>query len=44
VAIAAAVARVDANRSSAASLGAAGREVALAISWDTVIERLLSHG
>ena len=28
----------------AASLGAAGRDLAAAISWDTVIERLLSHG
>jgi glycosyltransferase involved in cell wall biosynthesis len=44
VAIADAVARLDADRARAASLGAAGREIASAISWDTVIERLLSHG
>ena len=43
-AIAEAVAYVDANRGRAASLGASGRDVATAISWDTVIERLLSHG
>jgi glycosyltransferase involved in cell wall biosynthesis len=43
-AIAAAVARLDSDRSGAASMGAAGREIAAAISWDTVIERLLSHG
>jgi glycosyltransferase involved in cell wall biosynthesis len=43
-AIADAVARLDADRSRAASLGAAGRDLAAAISWDTVIERLLSHG
>jgi glycosyltransferase involved in cell wall biosynthesis len=44
VAIADAVARLDANRALAASLGGSGREVATAISWDTVINRLLSHG
>ena len=43
-AIAAAIARIDGNRVLAASLGAAGREVASAISWDGVISRLLSHG
>ena len=42
-AIAAAIARIDGNRVLAASLGAAGREVASAISWDGVISRLLSH-
>jgi glycosyltransferase involved in cell wall biosynthesis len=43
-AIAEAVAYIDANRTRAAALGANGREVAATISWDTVIERLLSHG
>jgi glycosyltransferase involved in cell wall biosynthesis len=43
-AIAAAVAEVDADRTRAASWGDAGREMARAISWDTVIDRLLSHG
>jgi glycosyltransferase involved in cell wall biosynthesis len=43
-AIAEAVARLDANRGLAASLGNNGRELAAAISWDAVIERLLSHG
>ena len=43
-AIAAAIARIDGNRVLAASLGAAGREVASAISWDGVISRLLNHG
>ncbi|MBA3269800.1 MAG: glycosyltransferase family 4 protein [Acidobacteria bacterium] len=43
-AIAAAVARVDSDRALAASLGAAGRELASGISWDHVIDRLLSHG
>jgi glycosyltransferase involved in cell wall biosynthesis len=43
-AIAGAVARLDADRSLAASLGSTGRSVAAAITWDTVIERLLSHG
>jgi glycosyltransferase involved in cell wall biosynthesis len=43
-AIADAIARLDADRSRAASLGEAGRAVAAAISWDAVIERLLSHG
>jgi glycosyltransferase involved in cell wall biosynthesis len=43
-AIAAAVARLDANRGQAASFGQNGRETAAAISWDTVIERLVSHG
>jgi glycosyltransferase involved in cell wall biosynthesis len=43
-AIAAAVARLDANRSQAASLGLNGRQLAVGISWDAVIERLVSHG
>ena len=43
-AIADAVARLDANRALAASLGGSGRDIAIAISWDTVINRLLSHG
>ena len=44
VAIADAVSRLDANRALAASLGGSGRDIATAISWDTVINRLLSHG
>jgi glycosyltransferase involved in cell wall biosynthesis len=43
-AIAAAVASLDVDRARTASLGQAGRHVAAAISWDTVIERLVSHG
>jgi glycosyltransferase involved in cell wall biosynthesis len=43
-AIAQAVARLDADRACAASLGQHGRDVAAAISWDGVIERLVSHG
>ena len=43
-AIADAVARLDANRALAASFGSSGRDLAAAISWDTVIERLVSHG
>jgi glycosyltransferase involved in cell wall biosynthesis len=43
-ALAAAVARIDADRSLAATLGQTGRDMARTISWDTVIERLLSHG
>jgi glycosyltransferase involved in cell wall biosynthesis len=43
-AIAEAIARLDANRSIARSLGRAGRDRALGISWDHVISRLLSHG
>jgi glycosyltransferase involved in cell wall biosynthesis len=42
-AIAAAVAELDANRPRAAALGANGHAVAAAISWDSVIERLVSH-
>jgi glycosyltransferase involved in cell wall biosynthesis len=43
-AVADAIAQLDADRARAASLGAAGRTVAASISWDNVIERLLSHG
>jgi glycosyltransferase involved in cell wall biosynthesis len=43
-AIGAAVARLHGRRADAATLGAAGRERALAITWDQVIERLVSHG
>ena len=43
-AIATAIARLDADRSLAASLGQDGKDMARAISWDAVIERLLSHG
>lgn len=43
-AIADAVARVDADRGRAASLGVNGRAIALNISWDHVIDRLLRHG
>lgn len=43
-ALSAAIAQLDANRALAARLGEAGREVAQRITWDTVIERLLSHG
>jgi glycosyltransferase involved in cell wall biosynthesis len=43
-AIADAVARIDSNRTLAQSLGDSGRSVAAAISWDSVIERLVSHG
>jgi glycosyltransferase involved in cell wall biosynthesis len=42
--IAAAIAKIDADRSLAATLGADGRELARAISWDAVVDRLLSHG
>ena len=42
--IAAAIARLDADRARAASLGQHGRHVAAAISWDSVIDRLVSHG
>jgi len=43
-ALADAVARLDANRGLAAALGQNGHDVAAAISWDAVIDRLLSHG
>jgi glycosyltransferase involved in cell wall biosynthesis len=43
-AIADAVCRVDGDRAAARSMGAAGRDLAQAITWDGVIDRLLSHG
>ena len=43
-AIGAAVAALHADRARARRLGDAGREVASAITWDNVIERLVSHG
>jgi len=43
-AVAAAIARLDADRGLAATLGSSGRDLARTISWDAVIERLLSHG
>jgi glycosyltransferase involved in cell wall biosynthesis len=43
-AIAGAIARLDSDRAQAAAFGAAGRTRALAITWDSVIEPLLSHG
>ena len=43
-AIAAAVSRLDTNRVLAKAFGERGRHVAGAISWDAVIERLVSHG
>lgn len=43
-AIGAAVAALDQSRARAASLGAAGRTRAAAITWDAVIERLTAHG
>ncbi|MGD9901926.1 MAG: glycosyltransferase family 4 protein [Vicinamibacterales bacterium] len=39
-----AVARLHDRRGEAAALGAAGRDRAAAITWDAVIERLVSHG
>jgi glycosyltransferase involved in cell wall biosynthesis len=44
VAIAGAIARLDADRTLTASLGSHGRDLARTISWDAVIDRLLSHG
>jgi glycosyltransferase involved in cell wall biosynthesis len=44
MAIADAVARLDGNRGLAAALGRNGRDIAAAISWDAVVDRLLSHG
>ena len=38
-----AVASLHANRAAAASLGEAGRAVAASITWDAVIDRLVSH-
>jgi glycosyltransferase involved in cell wall biosynthesis len=43
-AVAAAIARLDADRALAARLGEAGRTVARRITWDAVIERLVAHG
>jgi glycosyltransferase involved in cell wall biosynthesis len=43
-AIASAVARLDADRTLAASLGSDGRAMARTISWDAVVDRLVSHG
>lgn len=43
-AIAQAIAQLDGDRARAAALGRRGRDVAAAISWDAVIERLVSHG
>lgn len=43
-AIATAIARLDADRALAAALGADGRALARTISWDAVVDRLLSHG
>lgn len=43
-AIGAAVAALDGDRARARRLGEAGRAVASAITWDHVIERLVSHG
>jgi len=43
-AIAEAVARIDADHGLAASLGGNGRDMARTISWDNVVEQLLSHG
>ena len=44
VAVADAIARLDADRALAATLGAHGRDLASTITWDGVIDRLLSHG
>ena len=43
-AIAAAITQLDGNRRLAAAYGSNGRQIAAAISWDTVIDRLVSHG
>ena len=43
-AMAAAISRLDRDRRLAASFGNSGRELAKGITWDTVIDRLLSHG
>lgn len=39
-----AIARLASDRVIAGALGAAGRELALGITWDSVIDRLVSHG
>jgi glycosyltransferase involved in cell wall biosynthesis len=43
-AIAGAIAAIDADHALAAALGADGRDLARTISWDAVVDRLLSHG
>jgi glycosyltransferase involved in cell wall biosynthesis len=43
-AVGAAIAALDGDRRRGAALGAAGRDLARTITWDTVIERLVSHG
>ena len=43
-AIGAAIAALDGDRVRTQSLGRAGRDLAVTISWDAVINRLLSHG
>jgi glycosyltransferase involved in cell wall biosynthesis len=43
-AIAAAIAAIDADHALASALGRDGRDLARTISWDTVVDRLLSHG
>ncbi len=40
----AAIARLAADRALAGRLGGAGRDLATAITWDAVIDRLVSHG
>jgi glycosyltransferase involved in cell wall biosynthesis len=42
--VGAAIARLDADRAGVQRMGEAGRVVAQAITWDQVIERLVSHG
>lgn len=43
-AVGAALARLAADRGTVRRLGEAGRELALGITWDTVVDRLVSHG
>lgn len=42
--VGAAIARLASDRTTVRALGEAGRELALGITWDSVIERLVSHG
>jgi glycosyltransferase involved in cell wall biosynthesis len=42
--IAGAIGRVDADRALARSLGESGRALAQTITWDAVINQLVSHG
>lgn len=42
--VGAAIARLASDRATVRALGEAGRELALGITWDSVIERLVSHG